>query len=89
MKGEPVRYSTRSVLDEAAARCNCGESQRGIPTGRRASGVERIDLQFRAEFFNLFNIVNLGLPANTLTGAGFGKISRTAGREFIYRDRGL
>ena len=49
------------------------------PIGHRASGVERIDLQFRAEFFNLFNIVNLGLPANTLNGAGFGEISRTAG----------
>ena len=49
------------------------------PIGHRASGVERIDLQFRAEFFNLFNIANLGLPANTLTGAGFGEISRTAG----------
>jgi hypothetical protein len=49
------------------------------PIGHRASGVERLDLQFRAEFFNLFNIVNLGLPANTLTGAGFGEISRTAG----------
>ncbi len=34
--------------------------------GRRASGAERMDLQFRGEFFNLFNIVNMGLPANTL-----------------------
>jgi hypothetical protein len=47
--------------------------------GRRASGVERFDLQARAEFFNLFNIVNMALPANTLSGAGFGEISRTAG----------
>jgi hypothetical protein len=38
-----------------------------------------MDLQFRAEFFNIFNIVNMGLPANTLVGAGFGEISRTAG----------
>ena len=45
----------------------------------RKAGADRLDLQFRAEFFNLFNIVNLGLPANTLTGAGFGEISRTAG----------
>jgi len=36
-------------------------------------------LQFRAEFFNLFNIVNFGLPANILLGPGFGEISRTAG----------
>jgi len=37
-----------------------------------------INLQFRAEFFNLFNIVNFGLPSNLLTGSGFGFISRTA-----------
>ena len=47
--------------------------------GRRASGAERMDLQFRGEFFNLFNIVNMGLPANILTGSGFGEISKTAG----------
>jgi len=38
-----------------------------------------VNLQFRAEFFNLFNIVNFGLPSNILTGSGFGVISRTAG----------
>jgi hypothetical protein len=49
------------------------------PFGRRKSGAERVDLQFRGEFFNLFNIVNMGLPANIVTGSGFGEISRTAG----------
>jgi hypothetical protein len=49
------------------------------PFGRRSSGAERMDLQFRGEFFNLFNIVNMGLPTNTLTGSGFGEISKTAG----------
>jgi len=48
------------------------------PFGTRASGTEVIDLQFRAEFFNLFNIVNMGLPANVLKGSGFGMISKTA-----------
>jgi hypothetical protein len=52
---------------------------KSTPLGRRTSGIELMDLQFRAEFFNLFNIVNMGLPANTLEGAGFGEISRTAG----------
>ncbi len=47
--------------------------------GTRKSGVELVDLQFRSEFFNLFNIVNMGLPANTVTGSGFGEISKTAG----------
>jgi hypothetical protein len=47
--------------------------------GTRKSGAELVDLQFRSEFFNLFNIVNMGLPANTITGSGFGEISKTAG----------
>jgi hypothetical protein len=49
------------------------------PFGKRKSGAELVDLQFRSEFFNLFNIVTMGLPANTLEGAGFGVISKTAG----------
>jgi hypothetical protein len=49
------------------------------PIGRRASGLEKADIQFRSEFFNLFNIVNMGLPANTIKGSGFGEISKTAG----------
>ncbi|MGB7134499.1 MAG: TonB-dependent receptor, partial [Acidobacteriaceae bacterium] len=49
------------------------------PIGRRASGLERADVQLRGEFFNLFNVVNMGLPANTLKGSGFGVISKTAG----------
>jgi hypothetical protein len=49
------------------------------PFGHRSSGAERIDLQFRGEFFNLFNIVNMGLPSNILNGSGFGEISKTAG----------
>jgi hypothetical protein len=39
---------------------------------------ERASLQFRTEFFNLFNIVNFGLPSNIVLGPGFGEISRTA-----------
>ncbi len=49
------------------------------PFGKRKSGAEKMDLQFRSEFFNLFNIVTMGLPANTLSGSGFGEISKTAG----------
>jgi len=37
-----------------------------------------VNLQFRAELFNLFNIVNFGLPSNIIEGSGFGVISRTA-----------
>lgn len=40
---------------------------------------EPVTLQFRAEFFNILNIVNFGLPANTVLGSGFGLINRTSG----------
>jgi Carboxypeptidase regulatory-like domain/TonB dependent receptor-like, beta-barrel len=46
--------------------------------GRRGNNELGI-LQFRAEFFNVFNLVNFGIPSNTLRGSGFGIISRTAG----------
>jgi hypothetical protein len=49
------------------------------PIGKRAAGGELASLQFRAEFFNIFNVVNFGLPSNTVLGPGFGEISRTAG----------
>ena len=46
--------------------------------GKRRSSELGI-LQFRAEFFNVFNLVNFGIPSNTLRGSGFGIISKTAG----------
>ena len=49
------------------------------PVGHRKSGSELINVQFRSEFFNIFNIVNMGLPSNTVLGSGFGLINRTAG----------
>ncbi len=49
------------------------------PVGTRKSGSELVDVQFRSEFFNIFNIVNMGLPSNTILGSGFGLINRTAG----------
>jgi hypothetical protein len=49
------------------------------PVGTRAGGGELFDVEFRSEFFNLFNIVDMGLPANTIKGSGFGEISKTAG----------
>jgi hypothetical protein len=46
--------------------------------GSRA-GSEPTTLEFRAEFFNVFNLVNFGLPVNILRGSGFGVINHTAG----------
>jgi hypothetical protein len=48
------------------------------PFGHRGNG-ELGTMEFRAEFFNIFNIVNFGLPSNILRGSGFGIISKTAG----------
>jgi hypothetical protein len=48
------------------------------PFGRRGKNELAI-VQFRAEFFNVFNVVNFGLPANVVLGSGFGEISKTAG----------
>jgi hypothetical protein len=48
------------------------------PFGHRGAG-ELGTVEFRAEFFNVFNIVNFSLPSNILRGSGFGVISKTAG----------
>jgi Carboxypeptidase regulatory-like domain len=48
------------------------------PFGRRGN-TELGTVEFRAEFFNIFNLVDFGLPSNILRGSGFGVISRTAG----------
>lgn len=48
------------------------------PFGHRGNG-ELGTIEFRAEFFNLFNVVNFGLPSNIVSGSGFGIISKTAG----------
>ena len=48
------------------------------PFGHRGNG-ELGTVEFRAEFFNVFNIANFGLPSNIVRGSGFGIISKTAG----------
>ncbi len=48
------------------------------PFGRRGK-AELGTVEFRAEFFNVFNLVNFGLPSNIVRGSGFGIISKTAG----------
>jgi len=47
------------------------------PFGSRAGG-ELGTVEFRAEFFNAFNLVNFGLPSNIVRCSGFGIINKTA-----------
>ena len=51
---------------------------KNTPFGRRGKSDLGL-VEFRAEFFNVFNTVNFGLPSNTVLGSGFGVISHTAG----------
>jgi len=48
------------------------------PFGHRGN-AELGTVEFRAEFFNVFNIVNFSLPSNIVRGSGFGIISKTSG----------
>jgi len=48
-------------------------------------GDGKYNLQFRAEFFNLFNTVNFERPASTVNGANFGVVtSARAAREIQF-----
>jgi hypothetical protein len=51
---------------------------KNTPFGRRGNREFGI-LEFRAEFFNVFNVVNFGIPSNVVLGSGFGIISKTSG----------
>jgi Carboxypeptidase regulatory-like domain/TonB dependent receptor-like, beta-barrel len=48
------------------------------PLGHHA-GHEAATLEFRSEFFNVFNFVNFAIPANIVRGSGFGYINHTSG----------
>jgi hypothetical protein len=39
--------------------------------------TETVNLQFRAEFFNLFNHPNFALPRNVMSTPGFGSLFQT------------
>lgn len=41
---------------------------------------EEVNMEFRAEIFNLFNNVNFGNPTTSINSANFGRITTTNGR---------
>jgi hypothetical protein len=45
--------------------------------GKHIPLTERFGLEFRADFFNIFNHPQYGLPQADITGSGFGKIIQT------------
>jgi carboxypeptidase family protein/TonB-dependent receptor-like protein len=57
-----------------------GVSQVDLALRRQVNLTETVNIQFRAEFFNLFNHPNFALPTNTLTNAFFGQPTQMLGR---------
>ncbi len=54
-----------------------GTWQMDLGIGKRVNLTERTNLQLRAEFFNIFNHPQYGLPQANFTASGFGVISQT------------
>jgi hypothetical protein len=54
-----------------------GAWQMDLGIGKRVNLTERANLQFRTEFFNIFNHPQYGLPQADFTASGFGVISQT------------
>ena len=70
-----------------------GVWQDNLTVQRQFQLTERFHLQFRTEFFNIFNHPNFGPPANSLTSATFGISASTlagslAGLPAVYQNGG-
>ena len=50
---------------------------------KRTKITERQSLEFRAEFFNLFNRANFGRPEGNIGSVSFGRVLSTADPRFI------
>jgi Carboxypeptidase regulatory-like domain/TonB dependent receptor len=61
----------RNVLRGFAA------SQADVALQRQFTLTERVDLRFRAEFFNIFNQANFGNPVNNVASPQFGRSTQT------------
>ena len=54
-----------------------GAWQIDMGMGKQIPLTERVELQFRTEFFNIFNHPQYGLPNATILVSGFGSITST------------
>ena len=50
---------------------------------KNTSITERVMVQFRSEFFNLFNTPQFGLPNQDLGGGSFGNVTNAGGRRIM------
>jgi Carboxypeptidase regulatory-like domain len=84
--GEMIRKFFDTSLFEQNAEGTFGNTGKNVLLGPRFFNTdlgvlkntpitERTNLQFRAEFFNLFNHVSFKLPNSRLTSSGFGRIT--------------
>lgn len=88
-----LKDNLRNYINRAAwspaPRTRFGNSGRGMFRGPGQTSVdfsvfkdfkfrERLNLQYRAEFFNLFNMANFNNPANSMDAANFGQINSTS-----------
>ena len=56
-----------------------GQRRVDLALSKQTSLGESTSLEFRAEFFNAFNMVTFRRPENDLTSSSFGEITRTRG----------
>jgi len=54
-----------------------GAWQLDLGIGKRLPITERVAVDFRSEFFNIFNHPQYGLPNSDVTGSNFGRITQT------------
>jgi carboxypeptidase family protein len=77
----PAAFAVNDIgtFGEVGAGAYYGPSLRSFDMGffKSFKTNERINTQFRAEFFNIFNQVNFDNPNTRVTAAGFGSITRT------------
>jgi hypothetical protein len=71
----PPRLAEKSTPSDGLR--GFGATQLDLALQRQFHLTERVELRFRAEFFNIFNHPNFGSPNNSLTSPLFGQSTQT------------